>query len=180
MTEYRRDHTAGGTHFFTVNLSDRRSSGLVDNIAFLRSALRIVRTKHPFRIEAMVVLPEHMHAVWTLPPGDADYAVRWRLIKTLFSLSMPRGERRSASRRTKHERGIWQRRFWEHRIRDDRDLATHIDYVHINPVKHALVERVCDWPWSSFHRHVRAGDLPRDWAGTRELERNGGAFGERR
>jgi putative transposase len=164
MTQYRRDWTAGGTWFFTVNLADRGSTRLVDDIPTLRAAFRKVRAERPFAIDAIVVLPDHLHAIWTLPSADADYATRWRLIKGLFSRKQPEGEQRSASRVAKHERGIWQRRFWEHRIRDETDFAAHVDYVHINPVKHGWAKCVRDWPWSSFQRYVRAGVLPIDWA----------------
>src|SRR5262249_33212206 len=148
-------------------LADRRSTRLLDDIGTLRAAFRQVRAEYPFTIEAIVILPDHLHAVWTLPLCDADYGLRWRLIKTLFSRRQPQGERRSASRLVKQERGIWQRRFWEHRIRDENDYASHVDYVHINPVKHGWVRRVGDWPWSSFHSYARAGVLPIDWGDTR-------------
>ena len=180
MTGYRRDLTAGGTWFFTVNLVEHQSTRLVDDINSLRAAFRAVRAEHAFKIDAMVVLPDHLHAVWTLPAGDADYALRWRLIKTRFSRAQPSLERRSASRTAKHERGIWQRRYWEHRIRDERDMSAHVDYIHINPVKHGHVRRVRDWPWSSFHRYVRAGELARDWGDMPVVSVNStAAFGER-
>ena len=179
MTNYRRDFTPGGTWFFTVNLAERKSSRLVDDIGTLRAAFRCVRAQHSFTIDAIVVLPDHLHAVWSLPAGDSDYGVRWRLIKTAFSRAQPLLERRSASRQAKHERGIWQRRYWEHLIRDERDLAAHIDYVHINPVKHGLVRRVCDWPWSSFHRYVRGGMLPSDWSDAPSCVDSELSYGER-
>jgi REP element-mobilizing transposase RayT len=113
----------------------------------------------------MVVLPDHLHAIWTMPPGDADFATRRRLIKTGFSRRLPAGERISHSRVVKGERGIGQRRYWEHTIRDERDFARHVDCIHINPVKHGLVTRVRDWPHSSFHRMVKLGDYPEDRAG---------------
>ena len=163
MTNYRRARMAGATYFFTVNLADRTSTLLVDHIDDLRNAVRHVRDRHPFVIDAMVVLPEHLHAVWTLPPGDANHSLRWRLIKTRFSRARPKGERRRDSRIAKGERGIWQRRYWEHLIRDEDDLCHHIDYVRINPVKHGHVQRAADWPHSSFHRFVADGRLPRDW-----------------
>jgi len=128
-------------------------------------------------IEAIVVLPDHLHAIWTLPDGDADFALRWLLLKSTFSRSLPEGEQVSASRRGKGERGIWQRRYWEHTLRDQSDYAAHMDYVHFNPVRHAQVSRVRDWPYSSFHRMVRLGIYPQDWAGD---QRDGpGRFGER-
>jgi REP-associated tyrosine transposase len=126
----------------------------------------------------MVVLPDHLHAVWTLPENDPDFAMRWRLIKSAFSRSLVAGERISRSRIAKGERGIWQRRYWEHTIRDENDFARHMDYIHINPVKHALVPRVRDWPYSSFHRMVKLGVYPEDWAG--DVSHDGASFGERR
>ncbi len=164
MTNYRRSLAPGSTYFFTVNLLDRRSDLLVRHIGLLRESFHAVMTAHPFAIDAMVVLPEHLHALWTLPPDDADYALRWRLIKTRFSRELPTTEARSDSRIAKHERGIWQRRYWEHQIRDENDLQRHVDYTHINPVKHGHVKRASDWPHSSIHRYIKSGDLPPDWA----------------
>ena len=165
MTDYRRTRVAGGTYFFTVNLHDRTSDLLVRNIDHLRKAVRRIRASKPLRIDAWVVLPEHMHCIWTLPEGDADFSSRWKDIKTAFSIALPNEEHRSPSRAGKGERGIWQRRFWEHTIRDERDYAAHVDYVHFNPVKHGLVTDVRDWPYSSFHRHVARGAYPAAWAG---------------
>jgi putative transposase len=149
MTDYRRNFLAGGSFFFTVNLAERHLRLLMDHIDKLRAAFRETRRRHPFTIDAMVVLPDHLHTIWTLPEGDADFATRWRLIKSAFSHSLASGERVSESRAAKGERGIWQRRFWEQIIRDDNDSARHADYIHINPVKHRLVARVSDWPCSS-------------------------------
>src|SRR6478672_5078568 len=148
MPNYRRHYLPGGTYFFTVTLLNRRSRLLVEHIDALREAVRLVRTRRPFYIDAWVVLPDHMHCVWTLPEGDADYSSRWKEIKTLFSRSLPKTEHLSAVRARRGERGIWQRRFWEHAIRDDVDYAAHIDYVHVNPDRHGLVERVREWPYS--------------------------------
>jgi putative transposase len=177
MTGYRRNFIAGGSFFFTVNLSDRGLQLLTEHIEELRAAIRTVRQRHPFAIDAMVVLPDHLHAVWTLPEGDADFAMRWQLIKSTFSRRLPSGERISNSRAARGERGIWQRRYWEHTIRDDNDFARHVDYIHINPVKHGLVTQVRDWPYSSFHRMVKLGLYPEDWAG--DAAANDGRFGER-
>ena len=129
----------------------------------------------PFQIDAFVVLPDHIHTIWTLPPGDTDFSLRWRLIKQRFSRSIPPGERLSPVRLARGERGIWQRRFWEHLIRDDADFQRHVEYCYINPLKHGLVRRVCDWPYSSFHRDVGAGLVPQDWAGEIAIT---GDFGE--
>ena len=164
MADYRRNRVPGGTYFFTVNLLDRRSHLLVEHIDLLREAVRAVKRRRPFHFDAWVVLPEHLRAVWTLPEGDADYSGRWRSIKIAFAKGLPNTERRSAVRLAKGERGIWQRRFWEHTIRDDADYAAHIDYVHVNPLKHALVERVAEWPYSTFHRAVARGVYDADWA----------------
>lgn len=166
----------GGCWFFKVNLLERRKRLLVDRIDALRAAVGETRARYPFTIDAVVVLPDHIHAIWTLPPGDADFSLRWRLIKSRFAKTLPKQERLSAARQARGERGIWQRRFWEHLIRDEADFTRHIEYCYINPVKHGLVTRVCDWPHSSFHRDVRAGIIPVDWAGEVEKE---GEFGER-
>jgi putative transposase len=177
MTNYRRNFIRGGSLFFTVNLADRRKRLLTAYVDLLRQAFRHVRQHHSFDIEAIVVLPDHLHAVWTLPENDADFALRWRLIKTTFSRGLPAGERISASRAGKGERGIWQRRYWEHTLRDEADFVRHVDYIHYNPVKHGHVTRVRDWPFSSFHRMVRLGVYPLDWAG--DVRDNAASFGER-
>lgn len=165
MPDYRRNFLPGGSFFFTVNLLERRGDLLTRHIDLLRDSVRRIRRLYPFRIDAWVVLPDHMHCVWTLPPGDADFALRWRLIKLLFAKALPPTERLSLVRRHRKERGIWQRRYWEHTLRDEADFRAHVDYVHINPVKHGLAARVSDWPYSTFHRYVQAGTLPADWAG---------------
>ena len=164
MTNYRRNRVKGGTYFFTVNLLDRRSNLLVEHIDSLREAVQQVKQRKPFDIDAWVVLPEHLHCLWTLPEGDADFSSRWQEIKKRFSKALQPEEPRSTSRTTKHERGIWQRRFWEHTIRDDQDHAAHMDYIHFNPVKHGLVANVADWPYSTFHRSVAKGLYPTQWA----------------
>jgi putative transposase len=170
MPNYRRAFVPGGCWFFTVNVLERRTTLLVDHIDALRESVASTRHKYPFEIE-----PEHMHAIWTLPPGDADFSTRWRLIKTAFAKSLPNEERRSAVRKARNERGIWQRRFWEHMIRNETDYARHVEYCYVNPVKHALVTRVRDWPHSSFHRDVERGIFPLDWAGDVAAD---GEFGE--
>jgi putative transposase len=166
MPDYRRAWRMGGTYFFTVNLLERHKNDLlIRHIDLLRRVVADVRERHPFIIHAWVVLPEHLHCVIELPDNDDDFSTRWRLIKIGFSKGIPQTERISNVRKRRGERGIWQRRFWEHLIRDERDFAVHVDYVHINPVKHGLVNRVQDWPYSTFHRYVQRGDLPLDWAG---------------
>ena len=164
MPHYIRATIPGGTFFFTVALLERRRRLLVEHIDELRAAFRNVRRTRPFAIDAVVILPDHLHCIWTLPAGDADFSTRWRLIKAAFARSIPNGERLSTRRERTGERGIWQRRFWEHAIRDDTDRARHVDYIHFNPVKHGHVGRAADWPYSSFHRYVRAGIYPSDWA----------------
>ena len=173
MPDYRRAWRPGGTYFFTVNLLQRRDNDLLTrHIDLLRAAVKSVRQRHPFIVHGWVVLPDHMHCVIELPPDDADYATRWRLIKMNFSKAIPRTERLSAVRIRRGERGIWQRRYWEHLIRDKRDYRSHMDYVHINPVKHGLVRCVADWPYSTFHRLVEKGIYPVNWAGGNEGEVN--------
>lgn len=178
MTAYRRNFVPGGSFFFTVNLADRKLSLLTAHVEILRVAFRETRERHPFTIDAIVILPDHLHTLWTMPEGDANFATRWRLIKSTFSRKLDGDEPVSASRAAKGERGIWQRRYWEHTIRDEKDFARHVDYIHINPVKHGLVRRVCDWRPSSFHRFVKLGIYPPDWAG--DVVEDSGEFGERR
>jgi len=152
MPSYRRNRVPGGTYFFTLVARDRRP-WLCE--ARSREALRIaieeVRRDRPFRIDAWVLLPDHLHCLWTLPPGDADYSTRWRQIKTKVTLRLVARE-------------LWQDRFWEHTVQDDRDLEAHAAYIHYNPVKHGLCKSPREWPYSTFARFVRAGLYPGDWA----------------
>ncbi len=133
MPNYRRARVPGPTYFFTVNLRDRSSDLLIREIDLLREAVRATRLRHPFHIDAWVVLPEHMHCMWTLPPGDADFALRWKVIKFAFAKRVPLTETRTINQQRRRERGIWQRRYWEHLIRDERDYQRHFDYIHYNP-----------------------------------------------
>jgi len=174
MSRYRRVKIEGGAFFFTLALADRSSDLLVRHIERLRSAYAEVEKRYPFETVAICILPDHIHALWQLPDGDADYASRLSLLKTGFSRGLPPAKR-SRSKIRKREKGIWQRRYWEHAIRNDVDLERHVDYIHYNPVKHGLVTRVADWPYSSFHRYVAQGILPGDWAGDARLS---GRFGE--
>jgi len=151
MTDYRRYRLKGGAYFFTVNLAERKRNLLTEHIDALRGAFREIKQTHPFQIDAIVVLPDHLHTLWTLPKGDDDFSLRWRQIKSAFSREIEKGERISKSRMQKQERGIWQRRFWEHAIRNEQDYTLHVDYIHFNPVKHGYVRQVADWPYSSFH-----------------------------
>ena len=175
MPNYRRARIEGATWFFTVVTAQRRRF-LVDEhaISALRQSVATTRQRMPFRIDAWVILPDHMHALWTLPPGDKDFSTRWGLIKAGFSRNsnLPHA---SAPRR---DGGLWQPRFWEHRIRNTRDYHTHTDYAHYNPVKHGLVTRVKDWQHSSFHRAVREGIYSADWGGAEPQQSRGSNFGE--
>ncbi len=175
MVHYRRNFLPGASYFLRIALLSRTSSLLLDHITVLRDAFRAVRTQRSFVLGAVVVLPEHLHCIWTLPSGDADYPGRCRAIKTRFSRQIPHGEWRCTSRVKKGGRGIWQRRCWEHTLRDDRDRTRHVDYIHFNPVKHGHVSRIVEWPYSSFHQFVRQGIYPVDWRGG---EARGGGFGE--
>lgn len=176
MPNYRRARIPGASYFFTVNLADRTSRLLVDHAELLRFAFRETKRELSFRIDAIVILPDHLHCIWTLPPEDADFSIRWQRVKMRFSRGIARGESVSPSRVAKGERGIWQRRFWEHLIRDEADHEAHVNYIHYNPVKHGHVGRVADWPYSSFHGFVRESIYPADWGGGVEP---GGHFGER-
>jgi len=171
MTGYRRWRRKGGTFFFTVCLAARGSDLLLREVELLREAVRQTRIGRPFDIEAFVVLPDHLHSIWRLPAGDDDFSTRWGAIKGRFSRAVRESGRmgpspilRSPSKLGKGEAGIWQRRFWEHLIRDAEDHARHLEYCWIDPVRHGLVARAQDWPWSSFHREARRGLVPEDWA----------------
>lgn len=176
MSRYRRAQIEGGTFFFTVTLIDRSSDLLIRHIDRLRKIYGSVQQDRPFTTIAICVLPEHLHAIWKLPDGDADFSQRWSLIKSGFSRGLPIERLRSTSQITRRERGLWQRRYWEHAIRNEDDLRRHIDYIHYNPVKHGLVSRATDWPHSSFKNFVARGDLPEDWGG--DIGELSGDFGE--
>ncbi|MCC2676863.1 MAG: transposase [Ramlibacter sp.] len=178
MSRYIRAPVPGATYFFTVNLHDRSARHLVDQVADLRATIAEVKVRHPFTIDAMVVLPEHLHAIWTLPADDGDFTGRWMLVKQGFT-------RRLALQGLLHEaagmgrrsgrRNLWQHRFWEHQIRDERDFEKHVEYIHFNPVKHGWVLRARDWPYSSLHRYVRQGTVGADWGISAAIR---GEFGE--
>jgi putative transposase len=167
----------GGTYFFTVTLADRTSSALVHHVSALRMAFRIARHERPFTIEAIMILPEHLHAIWTLPSGDSDFSGRWKRIKAYFTHRLAAAGV-PVTRHRNGEYALWQRRFREHTIRNEIDFERHVDYVHFNPVKHKLVSRAREWPYSSFHVYVRRGLLPADWAG--DVDELMMDFGERR
>jgi putative transposase len=174
MPQYRR--AKGSVFFFTVALSDRRSNLLVSEIDRFRHSYRAAQKRRPFETIAICVLPDHLHALWEMPEHDADFPARWSLIKTGFSRGLNPSRLRSASKISKREKGIWQRRYWEHAIRSDEDLARHVDYIHFNPVKHGHVTRASNWPHSSFHRYVQRGLLAADWGG--DVHDIPGSFGE--
>jgi putative transposase len=176
MSRYRRAKIEGGTFFFTVTLADRSSDTLIRHIDRLRNAYVSAQRRFPFETIAICILPDHLHAIWSLPPDSSDFSLRWNLIKGNFSRGLPGSATRTQSKISRREKGIWQRRFWEHAIRDAADLARHVDYIHFNPVKHGYVAKVCDWPHSSFHRFVAEGTLPLDWGG--DAGEVVGAFGE--
>ena len=171
MPEYRRAIIAGGTYFFTVVTYNRLPIlANPDARRILRTAWSRVQAKYPFRVDAICLLPEHIHTIWTMPDGDGNFSLRWKEIKRLFSTGFLQeigpGETRNASRLRSGEAAIWQRRFWEHMIRDEKDLNRHLDYIHYNPVKHGLVNRAADWEWSSFHRYAKMGFYENNWGET--------------
>ena len=175
MTNYRRLNVQGASWFFTVNLAERYGNHLlVDHIDLLRNAFMYIKRKRAFHMDAVVVMPDHLHCIWTLPPGDADFSTRWSLLKSHFSRAIDKGESISPGRVKRRERGLWQRRFWEHLLRDQADYNNHVDYIHWNPVKHGLVERVADWPHSSFHKFVEQGIYPENWCGKGVIDIDGG------
>ena len=172
MTEYRRARVPGATWFFTVCLAERCGNRLlVDQIDRLRSAMALVQARHSFKIDAICVLPDHLHCLWTLPANDSNFGMRWSLIKSAFSRALPDTEHRSQSRAIRGERGIWQRRFWEHLVRDEEDFKRHADYIHYNPVKHGWAKSPIEWPHSSFKRMVDRGFYPATWATSEDLAR---------
>ena len=167
MTNYRRIYVKGGTYFFTVVTQERRPIFADDkSIEILRDVFKVVMKSSPFHIEGMVVLPDHIHCLWTLPKGDYDFSKRWKGIKYRFSLSYKGSFVKSDSMNKKKEKGLWQRRFWEHLIRDQEDFNRHIDYIHYNPVKHKLARRAFEWPHSSFKQFMMQGIYEKNWGST--------------
>ncbi|MBW4649097.1 MAG: transposase [Kastovskya adunca ATA6-11-RM4] len=168
MPNYRRLAVAGGTYFFT-QVTYQRRTWLCNDIAraTLRDAINTVRQTYPFSIDAFVLLPDHLHCIWTLPEGDSDYTTRWRLIKTLVTkrcaTELALNAKVTDSRSKRKEGNLWQRRFWEHLIRDEVDYARHCHYIHYNPVKHGLCQTPIQWRFSSVHRFVAQGIYPEDW-----------------
>lgn len=182
MPRYLRPKSAEGTFFFTVVTFDRRKILTLDiSRQILANAIAEVQTQYPFFLEAWVFLPDHIHAIWTLPDGDTDYSKRWGLIKAKFSKEgkpfFHPQQSANSSRIKRRETTIWQRRFWEHTIRDDADYSRHVDYVHYNPVKHGLSKHAREWPYPSFHRYVREGFYPENWGEGVTFNQND-SFGE--
>ena len=184
MPEYRRAKITGGTYFFTVVTFDRMRI-LTDELPrrILRAAFEHVKTQNPFEMKAICILPDHLHCIWSVPEQDSDYSKRWRAIKSYFTREYLRagGSQglRNMSRMKKGEGAVWQRRYWEHAIRDDEDLHRHLDYVHYNAVKHGLVRTAMDWPWSTFQKYVNLGLYEKGWGGpTEELSGESDSFGE--
>ena len=168
MPQYRRTHLEGGTFFFTL-VTHNRAGFLCSSDArpLLRRVMRECFSRWPTQVDAIVLLPNHLHTLWTLPAGDTDYSVRWAWLKKEFTKAwLAAGQAEGAiteGRSHDGRRGVWQPKFWEHTIRDQQDLQRHMDYIHYNPVKHRLVSCAADWPWSSFHRWVRQGAYPENW-----------------
>lgn len=152
MNDYRDNRVPGGTFFFTVRLLDRGSTLLTDHISAFGEAIRQARVRKPFHVDAWVVLPNHAHSIWTLPPGDHDCASRWRAVKIAFSKALNK-----AGMAGVQESAIWERHFRHYRVADGAEYATLVDYVHTNPVHHRVCERPSEWPWSSLHRFMSAG-----------------------
>lgn len=183
MSQYRRSNIKGGTYFFTVVTYRRRPVLCSTAIrTALRMAIRSVRRDAPFHIDAWVLLPDHLHCIWTLPLGDSDYAKRWAMIKRVVTKQCKAVLHEEAlltqAKQRRNEGTLWQRRYWEHLIRDEADYARHVDYIHWNPVKHGLVDAVSDWPYSTFHRFVRQGLCPPDWGGGAAPKLDDKSFGE--
>lgn len=183
MPEYRRASTKGGTYFFTVN-TYRRQPVLIDEDVrdALREGIDKTREVMPFQILAWVLLPDHLRCIWMLPEGDADFAKRWGMIKRHVSQCcgdrLNHEEWLSESRRKRNETSLWQRRYWEHQIRDEADFARHVDYIHWNPLKHGLVEKVAEWPYSTFHQYLARGVYSQNWCGDFSGVWNDAEFGE--
>jgi putative transposase len=183
MPEYRRSLVEGGTFFFTVVTYHRRPIFASDEArSILHSAWNNVMQRIPFMTDAVCLLPDHLHCIWTLPEGDKNYSLRWGEIKRLFSQNYHKhGKSKEIPDQSRAKRGealIWQRRFWEHTIRDEFDLKAHLDYIHFNPVKHGLVDNVSSWPWSSFHRYVKSGFYAANWGSDIDIKMVDVKYGE--
>jgi putative transposase len=171
--KYRRSHAKGATYFFTVVTYKRKKILCEDeNVKLIREAFKRISTQMPFKIDAFVILPDHIHCIWTLPEGDSDFSTRWRQIKAYFTRNCNEKYKdlRSASMKKRNAQAIWQRRFWEHQIRDERDFTAHVDYIHYNPVKHGLVKNPVDWEFSTFQRYVKEGIYTEDWGANEDIK----------
>ena len=182
MSNYRRANIHGGTYFFTVTTLNRQTFLLDDDVrAALREGIALVRLSHPFTVNAWVLLPDHLHCIWTLPPNDRDFSTRWRVIKRTVTQRcggrLHRPDLLTVRRAQRKQSTLWQHRYWEHLIRDEQDYRQHVDYIHWNPVKHGHVQRARYWPCSTFHRHVMEGIYSIDW-GIDVSIANEGDFGE--
>lgn len=170
--QYRRAKVEGGTYFFTL-VTHNRQKFLCEpeNISLLREAFRYVMERHPFKIDAIVILPDHLHCIWNLPEGDSNFSTRWRLIKGYFShrCDSKYHGKMTSSRQNKKEQTLWQRRFWEHQIQTEQDFVYHVDYIHYNSVKHRLVNAPSAWKYSSFHCYVRQGIYDINWGANEEI-----------
>lgn len=175
MVNYRRNYVPGASYFFTVTLHDRRSDYLIRYVDLLRQSIRDIRSKKPFEIDAIVILPEHLHTIWRLPENDSDFSGRWKAIKSKFTRLVKQYDA-SLVPNLKGEYDLWQKRFWEHTIQNQIDYQKHVDYIHYNPIKHGMVKQLNDWPYSSFHRFVMQGILSADWGN--EVIDNGEKYGE--
>lgn len=181
MSNYRRTHVSEGTYFIT-QVTYQRDKWLCSDIGrkALREAIEKVREKYSFSIEAFVLLPDHFHCLWTLPANDSDLSVQLRLIKTYvtkhYGQALGINRDVSLSRQKRGESHLWQRRFWEHLIRNERDFALHCDYIHDNPVRHGLCKNPQDWPYSSIHRFIAQGIYPADWGKGERKEKPSGCW----
>ena len=171
MSEFRRWYQPGGTYFFTV-VTYNRIPLFADNGArgLLGEIMRAVKEEEPYETLAIVLLPDHLHAIWQLPRGDHDFSRRWKRIKSDFTRAWRKQGGKEAkttdSRQRRGNRGVWQTRFWEHLIRDENDLEAHFDYIHYNPVKHGYVKRLWDWEPSTFRKYVTSGHYDENWGRT--------------
>ena len=165
MVDYRRNYIKGGVYFFTVALQNRRAKLLTTHIDALRSAFHSCKQKTPFKILAIVIMPDHLHTVWKLPENDDNYTQRWQCIKSKFTREL-KAKKVALIKNQRGEYNVWQRRYWEHTIQNEQDLIRHIDYIHYNPVKHGYVTSPSEWHYSSIHRFIEKGHLPKDWGTT--------------
>ena len=175
MPNYRRPLAPGATVFFTVVTFERKPMLTTElSRKILRRVWKRVQTQHPFVVDAVCLLPDHLHCLWALPENDGDYSLRWSAIKGLFTKeylnSAGQDGMRNDSRKKRGEAAVWQRRFWEHTIRDEVDYCNHFDYIHYNPVKHGLVKQVKEWPWSSYFKYVRRGYYDVEWGNGQPID----------